>query len=82
MVTLTLDISHPYSFPNVGTWSSGEPATTKVNICVMLAEVTVLLCVACAEVEPCLLSPGLPPAAASGQDPGSSRGYQAHHSEG
>lgn len=32
--------------------------------------------------EPCSLSPGLPPAAASGQDPGAGGGDQAHHSEG
>lgn len=43
MMTLGLEISHPYSFPNVGTWPSGEPAITKVNICVIFAEVTVLL---------------------------------------
>lgn len=43
MMTLGLEISHPYSFPNMGTWSSGEPAITKVNICVIFAKVTVLL---------------------------------------
>lgn len=32
--------------------------------------------------EPYSLSPGLPPAAASGQDPGACGGDQAHHSEG
>lgn len=32
--------------------------------------------------EPCSLSPGLPPAAASGQDPGARGGDQAHHAEG